>query len=593
MGQRTRAQRLNGLFPLSYTGVIPVSPINFVIDDRPPTVNDSKNFYIGDIWLNSTPTPPGAGDIWMLTSLDGNSATWVNFGGSIGSLTFRADDGSTAVPAGGIIQMLSADPHLATTAAGNSVFFDIGPAIAAQYTADVGVATPALSNLNVLGSTNIDTTGAGDTITINLAPDVIIQNDLRVTNNFTVDTFGTGVLVSDNAGAVSSINGTDGQVIIGSTAGSPAWASLTAGAGISITPGSNSITIAATGGGSFVSTLTGDAGGAVSPLAGNIDILGSALVTVTGTPAMNQLEITLSGSVPSQFATNAGTAVSVLGVLNILGSNGITTSGAGNTVTINGGNPIKTVTGNSGGALGPTAGNVNIVGTNVIDIAGAGSTLTASLTNGANGQVLIGGGAQPTWANITSTGGTVSITNGPNTINLESTAGVAGTASFFARQTTLEDDLTNSIAGAHTYYLGQISVLGVVFDTSGSFYPGDGGGGDIGTAAQFTAPATGTYSLSMQITIRTRAGGVSDMQPQIAIETPAVTYSSGSYQSISGSSFSTRISNTITALVQLTAGDAVFFSTTVPTSTDVPGQLFSRGFDGTSYATFVQGYRIA
>lgn len=40
---------------------------------------------------------------------------------------------------------------------------------------------------------------------------------------------------------------TDGQVVVGSTAGAPAAASLTAGAGIAITPGSNSISIAATG----------------------------------------------------------------------------------------------------------------------------------------------------------------------------------------------------------------------------------------------------------------------------------------------------------------------------------------------------------
>ena len=40
---------------------------------------------------------------------------------------------------------------------------------------------------------------------------------------------------------------TDGQLIIGSTAGVPAAATLTAGAGVSITNGSNSITIAATG----------------------------------------------------------------------------------------------------------------------------------------------------------------------------------------------------------------------------------------------------------------------------------------------------------------------------------------------------------
>jgi hypothetical protein len=45
---------------------------------------------------------------------------------------------------------------------------------------------------------------------------------------------------------------TDGQLVIGSTAGAPAAATLTAGAGISVTNGSNSITIASSGVGSLV-----------------------------------------------------------------------------------------------------------------------------------------------------------------------------------------------------------------------------------------------------------------------------------------------------------------------------------------------------
>ena len=46
-------------------------------------------------------------------------------------------------------------------------------------------------------------------------------------------------------------------------------------------------------------------------------------------------------------------------------------------------------------------------------------------SNGSNGQILIGGGTAPAWANITSTGGTVIITNGANTINLESSGATA------------------------------------------------------------------------------------------------------------------------------------------------------------------------
>lgn len=58
------------------------------------------------------------------------------------------------------------------------------------------------------------------------------------------------VLTTSTGGApVLTALATDGQLIIGSTAGAPAAATLTAGGGISIATGSNSITISTTGGG--------------------------------------------------------------------------------------------------------------------------------------------------------------------------------------------------------------------------------------------------------------------------------------------------------------------------------------------------------
>lgn len=63
-----------------------------------------------------------------------------------------------------------------------------------------------------------------------------------------LSTANRGVLTTGATGIpVITALATDGQLIIGSTAGAPAAASLSAGSGISITPGSNSITIAATG----------------------------------------------------------------------------------------------------------------------------------------------------------------------------------------------------------------------------------------------------------------------------------------------------------------------------------------------------------
>ena len=60
-----------------------------------------------------------------------------------------------------------------------------------------------------------------------------------------------GTVRVGTTGALTRINdsATNGQVLISSSDGAPAWASLTAGDNVTITPGTNSITIAASGGG--------------------------------------------------------------------------------------------------------------------------------------------------------------------------------------------------------------------------------------------------------------------------------------------------------------------------------------------------------
>lgn len=107
---------------------------------------------------------------------------------------------------------------------------------------------------------------------------------------------------------------------------------------------------------------------------------------------------------------------------------------------------VSTLTGNTGGAVPPTANNINTLGTGSITIAGnpGTSTLTTQLTGltnhavlvgagtatmtklavGTNGQVLIGAtAADPAFANLTSTGGTIAFTTGANTLNLEVVGG--------------------------------------------------------------------------------------------------------------------------------------------------------------------------
>jgi hypothetical protein len=97
-------QRLNGLNPLAYLGVDAYQPSEFLTESGPPGQNDT-NFQLGTVWLDiTTHTPPSGADIYMLVSLVGNVATWVNFS-SGGIITINGDvsfaKGSTIFLTGG------------------------------------------------------------------------------------------------------------------------------------------------------------------------------------------------------------------------------------------------------------------------------------------------------------------------------------------------------------------------------------------------------------------------------------------------------------------------------------------------------------
>ncbi len=108
-----------------------------------------------------------------------------------------------------------------------------------------------------------------------------------LTGAVTASTLGLGVVFSSAVGLLSSSNGTNGQLIIGNTAGAPAWS----------TPTSSD---------------------------------GSLIVSL----GAHTLDLKVSGATVSSFPTDAGTANPVLGATTIAGGSNIGTSAAGGTVTV-------------------------------------------------------------------------------------------------------------------------------------------------------------------------------------------------------------------------------------------------------------------
>ncbi len=117
---------------------------------------------------------------------------------------------------------------------------------------------------------------------------------------------------------------------------------------------------------------------------GSLSSTGGSVVITTGAGTIN---LEAGATTPTSFTTDSGVATPSLNNLFVFGTGGINTTGSGSTVTITANGAVigKTITGNTGGALSPTAGNWNILGastaagTSPVTTAGAGSTLTINV----------------------------------------------------------------------------------------------------------------------------------------------------------------------------------------------------------------------
>lgn len=183
---------------------------------------------------------------------------------------------------------------------------------------------------------------------------------------------------------------------------------------------SSSFSVSATGfvtlagGSEAVDSFSPDSGTdpVVPTAAGLINDKGSGSITTVG--SLNTITTQLTGLTNHAVLVGAGTTtITKLGV----GTNGQVLIGAttadpafatltssdssisftigANTLSLQvaGGTTVgKTITGDSGGALSPTAGNWNLLGSGSIATSGSGSTLTTALTGLTNHAVLVGAG---------------------------------------------------------------------------------------------------------------------------------------------------------------------------------------------------------
>jgi hypothetical protein len=251
------------------------------------------------------------------------------------------------------------------------------------------------------------------------------------------------------------------------------------GTGITTAGAGNTVTISLSGGGVAVEHLTGTTGGQLNPdINNNFNLLAGVVAAGTTPVAIAGSVSTLTTNIQTSQAIAAADATKI-GLSNFdSGSFAVAATGF---VTLAGAGALKTLTGNSGGAISPTANNINTVGTGSITIAGAGSTLTTQLTGltnhsllvgagtatitnlgvASNGQLPIGSaGADPTLATLTAGTG-ISITNGAGSITIAGTGG----ALTWINQTI---DLSPLVAG-NAYEANKGTLLTLTLPTGGTF----------------------------------------------------------------------------------------------------------------------------
>jgi len=449
------SKKRTGIHNLAYMGVESTTPPQFLYMHRAPTQNDYAEYVIGTLWLYVTSIDT---NLWMLTAKSNYVATWSEIATTSdatvydGQLLIGSNDGTAVwnnLTAGSNITITNGANGITIAATGGG-----GGTGAEDFVTDAGTATISGNTINILGDSNITTSGAGSTVTLTMsaspnfvgglstngdiialsgditsaAGDVISAagqviaatglatagGGINATGGIVFNDLTAGVVQSDASGNLTSSNGTDGQVLIGGGS-SPVWSNITAGANVTVVNGANSVTISATGGGGGggAQTFHTDSGDA---------IIAGTEITVAG-----GLNINTSGS-SSTVTVNLDNSPSVSGTLTAAGD---ITSTAGDIVADTG--DIIATTGALGctGTLVVGGGGANIVGglevTGTARLASytAGVMQTSatgyiSSDNGTDGQILIGGGTAPAWADITSTGGTITVTPGANSINIES-----------------------------------------------------------------------------------------------------------------------------------------------------------------------------
>lgn len=292
------------------------------------------------------------------------------------------------------------------------------------------------------------------------------------------------VLIGAASNGITSLALTNGQLAIGSTGADPVAAGLTAGTGVTITPAAGSITIAATGS-VPISFVTNS--GTATPSANTLNVLatttaaGTTPAATTGSGNTVTVDVQTSQAIAATDATKIGLSAFDSAKFTVDANGFVSTSGTG---------IAQTITGNTGGALSPTAGNWNIVTANATPIfAGSGSTETLDFAPSNNFNLVLG-------SSLPSASGFLNVGMGYQVLNAMTSGGAN---SIFGHQAG-----NNLTTGTQNVAVGNLAFQGVVTSSnntmvgyqSGRFITSGGTNSGFGEAS-LVQLTTGTNNIAV------------------------------------------------------------------------------------------------
>lgn len=419
-------------------------PVNGVAAQSPPqffrnrqrrpsaTGTDWLNYNLGALWLYSPPNSNNYQELWMLFSLEGNFGKWVMISGSTGSLvTLTGDVGGPVPPSAGNIDTIGG------ASTGN-------PDININTRGIPGTSTVEFNLNNSISQPATTADGSAGLYSLGSDP---FMHGRGVSNAFVGLDAGN---LNLNVALATGNAGFGGKALEFLTDGDRNTACGDQALQVCTTGRLNS----AVGAGALQRMTTGTNNTAIGFVS---------------------LENLVSGSFNAALGRQSGIAYTGAESNNLILQNpGV----IGDTGQIRIGNSLEHTDTYAAGIYNSAIGATN-------GIVSCDNSGKLGSSNGANGQLLIGGGTGPTWGNITSGDSSITVTNGANTLALSVTTPVPAGLTYATG--TFTPELT--FGGATT---------GITYANRGGVYT------KIGDRVFFT--------LSMQLTSKGSATGAARVQ---------------------------------------------------------------------------------